>query len=518
MIGKRRSYNEKNNHDSRKEILIKTRLETNIQYVKKVLGNSGDIIIREINLGKQGEIRAAIIYTDGLTDTKSIQHFMETLMFDFNDEQLESNKLSKSSLLDYLKSFVLTVGEIQDVNDFDSLFTYLLSGNVIFLLDGYTKGIVIGLKGWRDRGVTESSSESVIRGPKEAFSENLRTNTALIRRKIKDPDLWLENKVIGRVTKTNVALMYIKGIAKDDLVQEVRERLEKIDIDSILESGYIEELIQDNTLTPFPTIYNSERPDVVASLLLEGRVAIVVDGTPFVLVAPALFVQFFQAAEDYYERADISSFLRFLRFCCFLIALLVPSLYIALTTFHHEMILPNLLFSLLAQREGVPFPAFVEVLLMEIAFEILREAGIRMPRAVGSAITIVGTLVIGQAAVQAGIVSAFLIIVVSITAISSFVLPAPNMSISVRLLRFPMIGLASFYGLFGIFVGVIALVLHLSSLRSFGVPYMSSFAPISLDEQRDTLIRLPHWALSTRPKPLTNNRVREQTPAPRPPK
>jgi len=251
---------------------------------------------------------------------------------------------------------------------------------------------------------------------------------------------------------------------------------------------------------------------------LEGRVAILVDGTPFVLLAPAIFVQLFQAAEDYYGRSGVSSALRLLRYFCFFIAFLVPSLYIAITTFHQEMIPTELLFSLLAQRERIPFPAVFEVLLMEVAFEILREASLRMPKAVGSAISIVGTLVIGQAAVEAGLVSATLIIVVSTTAIASFVFPANDLSIATRLLRFPLIGLAASFGLFGIVIGVVLLIIHLCSLRSFGVPYMSSIAPYIKEDQKDAFIRLPYWLMRTRPKLIgRKNLIRSQTPKPRSP-
>jgi len=500
---------------------MKKSLQKNKQTIKSRLGNSADIIVREFKIGSHPKVSAAVFYTDGLTDTKSVQKFiMESLLFEFNAEKIvmEDSEQEIGSLLEQLKDVVLTVGELNELNNLEDLLVSLLSGNVILLLDGYGTGFEIGLKEWENRGVTETSSESVVRGPKESFSESIRTNTALIRRKIKDPSLWMESRVIGRVTKTDVAIMYMEGIADDGVVEEVRRRLDRIDIDGILESGYIEELIQDNAITPFPTLYNSERPDVIAAGILEGRVAILVDGTPFVLLAPAIFVQLFQAAEDYYGRSGVSSALRLLRYFCFFIAFLVPSLYIAITTFHQEMIPTELLFSLLAQRERIPFPAVFEVLLMEVAFEILREASLRMPKAVGSAISIVGTLVIGQAAVEAGLVSATLIIVVSTTAIASFVFPANDLSIATRLLRFPLIGLAASFGLFGIVIGVVLLIIHLCSLRSFGVPYMSSIAPYIKEDQKDAFIRLPYWLMRTRPKLIgRKNLIRSQTPKPRSP-
>jgi spore germination protein KA len=415
-----------------------------------------------------------------------------------------------------LKERALTVGGVKEVADFDVLFHSLLSGDAILLFEGHTQGFAIGVREWNQRSVTEPATETIIRGPRESFTENIRTNTALIRRKIKDRNLWLETRTIGRVTQTDVSIMYIKGIASDKVIDEVRQRLDRIDIDGILESGYIEEFIQDETYTPFPTIYNTERPDVVAADLLEGRVAILVDGTPFVLTAPSLFTQFFQAAEDYYQRADVSSLLRMLRFFSFFIALFGSSLYIAITTFHQEMLPTALLISLAAQREGVPFPAIIEALMMETALEILREASVRMPRAVGQAVSILGTLVIGTAAVEAGIISAAMVIVISITAISSFIFPAPNMSIAVRLIRFPMMVLAASFGLYGMIAGFIALVLHLCSLRSFGMPYTSPLAPFNASGQKDTIFRLPHWRLRTRPRLISQQNVTREKPSPNP--
>ncbi|WP_301169976.1 spore germination protein [Brevibacillus nitrificans] len=494
------------------QIKIKSSLDENISIVQSRLGDSDDLVIRRIQFGNERNLRAALFYIDGMVDTASIQNFLlETLMIDLPKTMLSWELDRSDSVLRFLKESIMTVGDIQEVRDVDSQFTFLLSGYCVFLLDGYDEGFSLGLIGWEERSVTEPSGETVIRGPREGFTENLRTNTSMIRRRIKDPRLWIEIRRIGNLTHTDVAIAYIKGIANDKVVEEVRRRLDRICMDSILETGYIEELIQDETFTPFPTMNNTERPDVATAELIEGRVVILVDGTPFVLVAPALFVSFFQAAEDYYQRADISTLLRGLRYVSFFIALLGPSLYIAITTFHQEMLPTQLLISLAAQREGVPFPAFFEAMLMEVTFEILREAGVRMPKAIGQAVSIVGTLVIGTAAVDAGIVSAAMVIVVSITAIASFVMPAFNMSIAVRMLRFPLMALAASFGIFGVIVGLLLLVLHMCSLRSFGVPYMSPLAPMNIPDQKDTLLRLPHWAMKTRPRLIgQKNIVRAQ--------
>ncbi|MGN7407938.1 spore germination protein [Sporosarcina sp. SAFN-010] len=489
-----------NPQQAESEITLHTCLQENIKQIKETLGNSTDILIREVGIGRSGDLLIGIIYTDGLSDQKTIMDFVtESLMVDMKGNHLDKEIQSSSDVVQVIKDYALTIAGVSDVKDYKTLYHSVLSGDTVILVDGHAEGIAASTKGWKDRGVTEASAETVVRGPREAFSESLRTNTALIRRKIKDSNLWLETMQIGRITQTDVAIMYINGIVSEEIVNEVRTRLRQIDIDGILESGYIEELIQEDTFTPFPTVYNTERPDVIAAELLEGKVAILIDGTPFVLIVPALFISFIHSAEDYYQRSDISSLVRIIRYIGIFFSLLGPSLYVAITTFHAHMLPTSMFISIAAQREGVPFPAFAEALLMELAFEILREAGLRMPRTIGTALSVVGTLVIGQAAVEAGFVSAVMVIVVSLTAISSFVFPAYGMSSAFRILRFPMIVLAATFGLFGIMIGLFALILHLCSLRTFGVPYMSPFGPFIPADQKDAILRFPRWALLSRP-------------------
>ncbi|GGE33530.1 spore germination protein KA [Pullulanibacillus camelliae] len=474
-------------------------LQKNIHKVKHDLGESSDLVVRTFHLAGQTQITIGLLYIDGLIDQTAVQEFVLGSLMTKLQNTFKDKKINKQHLYDFIKESVLTISSVKDLQGFNDLYAHLLSGDAILLIDEHPNGMAAGIRAWEDRGVTETSSQNVIRGPKEAFSETLRTNTTLVRRRIKDPNLWIKTQQIGERTKTDIAVMYIKGVADENVIKEVHRRLDNIEIDAILESGYIEELIQDKTLTPFPTIFNSERPDSIAAGLLEGRVAIFVDGTPFVLMVPALFVQFLQSSEDYYQRADISTLLRILRYITLLMSLLVPSMYIALTTFHQEMIPTPLLISLASQREATPFPAFIEALIMEFTFEILREAGIRLPKAIGSAISIVGALVIGESAVQAGLISPAMVIVVSLTAISSFVTPAFNMAISIRMIRFPFMLLAASFGLYGIIGGLILLVMHLCSLSSFGVPYMAPFGPHVKQDQKDAILRVPQWKMITRP-------------------
>ncbi|MBG9754015.1 spore germination protein [Lysinibacillus sphaericus] len=484
--------------------LLNTSLAKNIKVIQNTLGHSNDIIIREITIGEAEPHRLAIISIDGLSDKTMISDsVIDKLMANIEEEQ----EIEITTINQYVRSSYLTVGDVMNIEYFTTLYHAILNGETVILLDGFAEGIVTSTKSAKDRAVTEPSTESVIRGPRESFTETLRTNTALIRRKIKSPNLWIKSRVIGEVTQTDVAVMYINGIASDKIVAEVLARLDRINIDGILESGYIEDFIQDSKNTMFPTVYNSERPDVIAGELLDGKVAILVDGTPFVLVVPALFTSFLQSAEDYYQHWMISSLIRILRFFGISLALVAPSLYVAITTFHQEMLPTAMLISIASQREGVPFPAVVEALIMELAFEILREAGLRMPRTIGPAVSIVGTLVIGQAAVDAGVVSAVMVIIVALTAICSFLFPAYGLSNTIRVLRFPLMILAAMFGLFGVMFGIIVIILHLCSIRSFGVPYLSPFAPFIIQDQKDAFLLLPRRHLLKRPRLVNQKNV-----------
>ena len=490
-------------------VRLSPRLAVNAEQLSQLLGQSTDLVSKRLQLGEHTEL--IVFYIDGLIDNQLLHNsilysLQEGRICDLLEEENPERKI------ELLSKRVLLAGDVMIVRDYAPFIHDLLSGNVMIMVEGSAEALRIGLPGWEDRNVSEPSSQSVVRGPMEGFTENLRTNTALIRRKIKDSQLWLETMQIGRVTQTSVSIMYLKHIANPDLVAEVKRRLNAIDTDSILESGYIEEFIQDTAVTPFPTIYNSDRPDTIAGGILEGRVAILVDGTPFVLLAPTVFVSFFQSAEDYYQRADISTLLRGIRFLAFFLTMFAPAFYVAITTYHQEMIPTNLVISLAAQRETVPFPAFIEAVIMELTYEILREAGVRIPKNVGQAVSIVGTLVIGQAAVAAGFISSAMVIIVSITAISSFVIPEAGMAVAARIMRFVMIGLAGFMGLFGILCGVFMLVLHLVSLRSFGVPYLSPIGPYLREDLKDSIFRLTWPLLRTRPKQNRTQNLRRQAP------
>ncbi len=484
-------------------------LKDNQVFIQQEMGESQDIIFRSIRLTDTGQTNVLIVYVQGMVDDERMNKFIiEPLHRERYpaDRELEPNELT-----DKLKSHILSIGIVSDIKDWKQFFQKLLLGYSIIMIEGTAKAIAANVVGGERRGIEEPKTEMAIRGPREGFTESVRVNSAMIRRKIRSPKLWMEQWTIGEISQTPVCIMYVHGLADENVLKDLRERLDAVKIDGILESGYIEELITDQKWSPFPTIMNVERPDAVAGNLLEGRIAILVDGTPFVLIVPSILNMFFQAAEDYYQRFDIATFLRMIRFVSFLIALLMPSVYVAIVSYHQEMIPTQLLLKLAAQREGVPFPAYLEAFIMEFVFEILREAVVRMPSAAGNTISIVGGLVIGQSVVEAGIVSPAVVIVVSFTAIASFVSPAYSLGIAARLLRFILLLAASTLGFYGIALVVLLLLLHLTNIRSFGMPYTKPFAPLKIKDLKDTLVRAPLWLMRERPQKLAvQNPVREQ--------
>ncbi|MBU8917002.1 MULTISPECIES: spore germination protein [Neobacillus] len=478
---------------------IQADLKDNIEILKELFQDCTDVVFRPLIAGN---VHAYLLFVDGFVDTKAIElHGLKQLI-----EENEVNRITA----DFLTERVISISSVSETIKLDDVVKNVLKANTVLLVDGLTKAIIFDAKGGERRGVSEPTTESAVRGPREGFTEILRVNTALVRHKIRSNRLKILSKDVGEETQTNLAILYVEGLAPPELVEEVLSRVERIKIDGILESGYIEEFIEDSAWSMFPQIQNTERPDTVAANLLEGRIAIIVDGTPFVLILPATFWQFFQSSEDYYDRFHIFIFLRLLRISFVFIAITLPGIYVAVTTYHQEMIPTSLLLSIAASREAIPFPMFVEALIMELAFEALREAGIRLPQIVGQAVGILGALVIGQAAVEAGIVSAPTVIMIALTGIASFTIPRYNMSISVRMLRFPLMILGGMFGLFGVVLGFLIILTHLCKLRSFGIPYFWPIAPMSFKALKDTLIRVPWWAMNERPNQLVKEDVIRQ--------
>ena len=474
---------------------LRDRLFQNLDSLKSALGNSNDLKIHSFRLGSDG-MSGALVFIDGLVDTKLVTESILQPLMSWGFEK--AHPPEGPELLDELQYGVLCAGDVEAVRSLPEVTSGCLAGDTLLLLDGCTAGLDISTKGWEKRSVSEPQSETVVRGPREGFTENLRTNTALIRRKIRNGQLRVEHMTAGRKTRTDICLIYLAGVANSHVVETVKYRIGRLDVDSILESGSLEEYIDDAPFSPFATVGYSEKPDVVAARILEGRTAIVVDGTPFVLTAPMLFIESFQTAEDYYVRPLYASLTRILRFIAYLIAVFAPAVYISLTAFHQELLPTTLLFTIAKAREGTPFPVVVEALIMIFAFEILREAGIRLPRPIGQAISIVGALIMGDAAVKAGLVGTPMVITVAITAVASFLVP--NQDDSISILRLIMLGLAAFVGWYGVSMGFLGLLVHLATLSSFGVPYFDGFSWSS--DLQDSLVRMPLWTMVRRPKDI----------------
>jgi spore germination protein KA len=462
-------------------------LKKNLETIQTLLRNSNDIIIREFCFGNESQVHAALVFIDGMVNKGIINaNIVKPLIYDTH--LIKSQALNENDIK-FIRRSLLAVGDVNEKAGFDKLIASLLYGNAIFLLDGSDSFLDIDAKGWETRAIEEPKIEQTVRGPREGFTETLRTNTSMLRRKIHNPNLVFEQMILGKRTHILVCLAYVKGVAPPALVEEVKRRLKLIKTDDILESGYIEQFIEDAPYSPFATVGNSEKPDRVAAKILEGRVAILVDGTPFVLTVPSLFIESFQAAEDYYSRPYYASLVRFIRFIAFMITLLAPGLYVALESFQPELVPTPLLLTMAAAVEGTPFPAVVEALIMGIIFELLREGGIRLPATIGPALSIVGALIIGDAAVKAGLIGAPMVIVIALTAVSSFLVISHTDAVT--LLRFGLIIMAGFLGIYGLGIGLIAILFHLCSLRSFGLIYLSPIDPISWSHLKDTFIRVP---------------------------
>lgn len=477
-------------------------LAPRLQWFASQLDRCSDAVIHTFTVGDS--VPCALVYFQGMFDHRSIQeNLLEPLLSDCStaDARL-ADRLFADHRTPMARSAVLT--------DPDRGIDAILNGHGVLLVEGDPRLMEFPFSSYPKRALDEAPNESVIRGPREAFVESLDINVTLLRRRIRNRRLKTEHWRIGEQTQTSVVIAYLEGVCPDRLVREVKRRLACIRIDGVLGSSYLEEAIEDSPSSPFPQLQYTERPDTVCAAILEGRIALLVDNTPIAVLAPVTFFMMLQSAEDYYQPYIAASWIRWIRFLFLVISLLLPSFYIAVSTFHPEMIPFNLLISVSSSREIVPFPALMEALIMEIAFEALREASVRIPKSIGQAVSIIGALIIGTAAVQAGIASAAMVIIVSVTGIASFIIPNFDLGLSFRLLRFPMMLLAGAFGIFGIACGLILIYVHMINLESFGVPYMSPIAPKIKDALKDTLFRAPWWAMRKRPFTASGrNLVRE---------
>jgi len=458
-----------------------------------------DVILREFDVmdasGKRH--RMAVVWIDGLVDKQLIQDHVIKALLIFGREMPPAAGADRFLLL--IKESFLTAADLKESDNFGEAVLAVLSGDTLLLLDGVGKTLIISSRGWEKRSIQEPSTEAVIHGPKDGFTETFRINVAQVRRRIKDPNLKIKTIRLGRHTRTDVAVMYIKGIANPKVVEEFLKRLDKVDVESIMDAGYLEQYIEDSWASPFPLFRRTERPDVVSAALLEGCVALICDNTPYALIAPVTFWSLFHSAEDFYERWHIATLVRYLRFLAVFTATSAPALYVAFVSFHPGLLPTDLALSIGASREGVPFSSSIEALIMMTALELLREAGVRLPGPIGQTIGIVGGLVVGEAAVRAGIVSPIMVIVIAVNAISSFAIPSYSVAIGFRLLTFIFLALSSLAGLYGIAIGYIWFVLYLCTLKSFGANYLDPFVNLDPEKMEDLMVRYPLRFMSKRP-------------------
>lgn len=477
-------------------MLISAKLNENERIIREAFNNCGDIIIRRFQAGANKDIDMLLVYIDNIVASDVIEESILTNLMVRTQVRCEDH------ILDKLFSEAISVGEMSFETSFDNLFTSVLLGDTAIFADGDSKALIASTKGWPSRGVPEAKNEVVVKGPKDAFAETVSQNVVLIRRRIRDTALKVERNRVGRRSKTDIAVMFMDGIVRKSVLDTVNKKIKNLDVDAIIDAGYIEQMTERKWWSPFPQVQMTERPDKAAAALLEGRIVVVVDNSPMVLLLPSTLNTFFQAAEDYYDRWEIMSFVRIIRYIAAFIAISLPGLYVAMTLYNPNLLPVELVLKIAGSRINVPLSTVTEMVVMELAFELLREAGVRLPSPIGSTLGIVGGIVIGQAAVDAGLIGPTVVIVSAVTCICSFVIPNQGMVNGVRLSKYIVLALAAVLGLFGLWTGLIVILIHLCSLESFGIPYMypyCSAAESGFDDLKDSIIRLPLFVLKKRP-------------------
>lgn len=507
-----------NNTNSDKIENIYSQIDANLKYIKtkyNTLINS-DIITREftLNTGSK-QYKAFILYIDGMVDSQILNDFvLKPLMLKNKFCNNETSKIivqkeKKSNIANFIQDCLIPQNNIKQQSSFKDIFSGVNSGNCALFVDTLSVGFDIDVKGFKQRSISKPENEIVIKGPHEAFVENIRTNTTLLRRFTNNENLIIENTKVGKITQTNCAICYIKDIANDALVSETKYRLNNLEIDSLLSAGELEQLLTDTNSLGVPKILVSERPDYAVKSLLQGRVIILINGSPYALILPAILIDFLTSPEDTNLKPQFANFLKVVRIISSFFALLLPGLYIAITNFHREIIPTELLFSILSSRQSVPFPIIVEILIMEISFEIIREAGLRVPSPIGPTLGIVGALVLGQAAVSAAIVSPILIIIVAITGMSSFAIPDFTFSFHLRFFRFVFILLGFLAGFLGIGMGLFIYISSLCDLETFGVSYTIPYAP-AVNSKNNGFMLSPIWKREDRATYLATKKEKKQ--------
>lgn len=473
--------------------ILKT-IESNINFINSAFNTTvnKDIIIRKFIVG--GKYKAILVFLDGMVDKNTINNsILKPLLNNEKFKEQNSNSMLNSIILE-----IIETNQATKVHNPDEVVYEVLSGNTLLYVDGLDYYISANTKGFDKRGIEKPQVEGAISGSQEAFNETLKTNITLIRKSIKNKDLTTEYIKVGERTQTYCAVIYIKGLTNPAIIDEVKRRISSIKSDYVMGGGMLEQYIEDNTLSLFPTVLSTERPDKTVSNILEGRVAILIDGMPFASIVPVTFASFMHTSDDSFMRWQYGTFLRLIRFAALLFAILLPSFYVAITSFHQEMIPTELLIAIAQAKESVPFPTLVEVILMEVSFELIREAGVRIPGMIGNTLGIIGALILGQAAVQANIVSPILIIIVAVTGLSNFSIPSYTFAFSIRIIRFVFIFAGAVLGFYGITITWIILSAILFTKKSFGVNYFAPVTPVT-SKEKDFLIKFPIWKREKRP-------------------
>ncbi|WP_246079734.1 spore germination protein [Paenibacillus piri] len=436
------------------------------------------------------ESKLLLIYIDGMVRLQSIEdNVLKPLIFNGLPQGIDKIE----SLAEMFRCEWLPLTNVKTEETLEGLINHILQGSLAILVDGNVSSLITQVQNYEMRSIEEPKKESTLRGSKEGFVENIRTNTSLIRRRIIHPNLKMESFKIGKYTQTEVVLAYMQGVADEQVLLKVRTKLNKIDLDGVIDSAYIEEWIENSSFSIFSQIQNTERPDITVASLLEGKVALITNGTPFALILPITLWSGLQSADDYFERFVFVLLTRWIRYVMAFISLALPAIYVALSTFHPEMIPSNLMIGIATARESSPFPTVVEVFLMMFIFDGLQEAGVHLPNRLGPVVSIIGALVIGQAAVEAGIISTPIIIVISLTGVAAYTIPTYSLTLPFRFIRYLLLFLSGFLGFVGFTSGVIVLLIHLVMLESFGTPYLSPVAPFDGVRIKDLIIRYPFW-------------------------
>jgi spore germination protein KA len=487
--------------DNNSDYTISSNLEDNKLALQNLFCNSSDVVFYEFECFSGA--KALIVYINGIVETDVLDRDV-IRPFILRTEKIYKDIDQKSVNIKNL----FPVVSVKELNNLTTIKDEIVNANAVIFIDEINTGFSVSTKGWKNRAIIEPDAETVVRGPKEGFIEDISTNKSLIRKIIKSNNLVFEDLIIGRQTETCISICYVNSIVNKKVLQEVRLRLNKIDTDSILESGYIEQFIEDNPSSILSTIGNTQKPDVLAGKILEGRVAILCEGSPHVLTVPYLFIEGLQVSEDYYNRPFLATMQRFVRVLALLVSMFLPAWYVALATYHQEMIPTVFIRTMAGSSNFIPLPAFMEAAVMTLIFQFLRESGTRLPKAVGSAISIVGALVLGEAAVNAGIISAPMIIVIGMTAICSFIVP--TFTETMAYYRFILLILAGVLGLYGVVAGVYIMLHQAAALKSFGVAYIDPFGCLDKEELKDTFIRFPLWTMKKRPQSVSQDNMTRQ--------